>query len=99
MSADVTVKTGVLPVGIVLGLGRQPCSFQVGSQQTVGIEPHQVVNVRLLVSQELAFSQPDVVDGESLHLRLELSRSCHHCRSDGNGRKKSFHVVSFLFVD
>ena len=50
MAADVAVKTGVLPVGIVLGLGRQPSSLQVGSKQTVGIEPHQIVNVRLLIT-------------------------------------------------
>ena len=80
MTADVPVQSGILPIGIVGGLGLQAGFLQVGSQQSVGIECQQIADVGFLVLQEAAVGKPHLTDVECFNALLQ--------RSSQNGQRQ-----------
>ena len=47
-----SVETGVLPVGVVVGLGRESRSLEIRSQKAVGIEGEKILDVHILCMLE-----------------------------------------------
>jgi len=72
VAADVTVKTCVLPVGIVFSLWLQACFLQVWSKKPVGIYAEKVLEVHIFGVLEWARCKFDVVDAEAFHFCRNL---------------------------
>ena len=52
MSTDMSVETSVLPVGVVVGLWRESCALEIGSEKSVGIEGEKILDVHILCMLE-----------------------------------------------
>ena len=78
MTSDVSVKTGVLPVGVVVGLGGESCAFELRSEKSVGIEGEKILDVHILCMFECTLRKSYVGNAEILHLGGCLRQGgCH----------------------
>ena len=96
VSADVSVEAGILPVGIVGGLGGEPGLLEIWRQQAVGVEPEQIAHVHLHGVAEGRLGEPHGADGIILDVAVSAgSRREAARRGQDRGYEDvtRFHVV------
>ena len=97
MPADMPVQSRVLPIGIVLGLRRQSGTFQIRSQQTVGVDSQQIADVQVFRMLERTLCQSHAAHRESFHLHRDLCLCRRHGHSHQSRSAPSFHYQFHLF--
>ena len=97
MSADVSVQSGVFPVGITWRFGRQSGFAQERGEQAVGFHGHDVMQVSLLSLQEGAFQQLNVLQREIGNFLLGLSfPGQEKTKKEQVSNKDRFHIILYL---
>ena len=98
MASDVTVKSSVLPVRVVVSLRLKTCFLHVWSQKPVRIDSQQVSDVHVLGVLECAFGQCHVIDAEAFHLHRNLciGISCGSYGRSDEDCLNEFHILRFI---
>ena len=89
MASYVAVKAGILPVGIVLGLGFESGALEIGGQQTVGIDGEQVADVHVLGMPEIPSGNPYRAYGKGLGSDGGIGTDLHGGCAHGKRRRNS----------
>ena len=93
MTSHVAVKTGVLPVCVILSLRLESCLLEIWSEKPVRIHAEDVSEVHFLRMLECAGRDPDVADVEVFHFRrnLRIRAPCRCNEGCGENESIDFH--------
>ena len=93
MTSHVAVKTGVLPVCVILSLRLKSGLLEIWSEKPVRIHAEDVSEVHFLRMLECTGRDPDVADVEVFHFRrnLRVRTPCRCNKSCGENESVDFH--------
>jgi hypothetical protein len=99
MATDMSVKSGIFPVSVVVSFGSKTGFLQVWSQEPVGIDAEKILQIHLFGMLEGTWCKLDFIRSETFYLGWNLSvQKQRRKKQQTDKTEQSFHSLHFIYV-